>query len=200
MDLLFENLVKSNKEAFKLKVIDISNKLGANPNWLMWVMRSESGLNAQAQNTKYLVQGQPATGLIQFVKSTAEYLGTSIPALYNMSNVDQLDYVYKYFKPYAGRIKSIYDVYLIIFFPIALGKPDSWEFQTKNLKPQTVAKSNPIFDLNKDGIITVAEFKKYIDKKITPEQRPFIFTSTGSAMVGIVFLLGMGLLLRQVLK
>jgi len=196
MALLFEEFIKDNKEAFKLKLIEIAGKLAINPNWLMWVMKSESGLNPQAQNTKYLVHGQPATGLIQFIDTTAAYLGTSIPALYNMNSVEQLEYVYKYFKPYAGKMKSIYDVYSVVFFPAALGKPDSWQFQTKGLSPLAIAKANPIFDLNKDGVITIAEFKKAIDNRIKIKDRPAIFSPiVGGSIVGLLLLFTVGALL-----
>ncbi len=104
-----------------------------------------------------------------------------------MSRVEQLDYVYKYFKPYAGKIKSIYDLYLVTFFPLAIGKPDDWVFEAKNISRSAIAKGNPSFDLNKDGKITIAEFKEAINKKIKPEQKSFIF-SAAAGIGGIIFL------------
>ena len=46
----FENKVTTNKEAFLQKVKLIAVKLGIDPNWLMFVMNSESGLNPAAYN------------------------------------------------------------------------------------------------------------------------------------------------------
>lgn len=175
MDLVLLDKYKGNKKAFADKVIEVSNYLGINPNSLMYVMYSESGLNPQAQNTKYLVEGKPATGLIQFVNSTAKYLGTTIEALYKMDGVQQLDYIKKYFSPFRGKLKSVYDVYLAIFFPIAVGKENSWVFQTKTLSPQVIAKNNPVFDFYKNGRITVEGFKRTLFNRIPEALRAFIF-------------------------
>lgn len=198
MNLLFETNPFVNA-AFYTKVNDISKKLGINPNWLLWVMNNESGLNPQAQNKKFLVHGQPATGLIQFIDTTATGLGTSIPALLKMNSVDQLDYVYKYFKPYTGKIKSIFDLYLVTFFPVAIGKPDNWVFEAKNVARSAVAKSNPSFDINGDGKITIAEFKQAITKKIKPDQKKLIFTAA-NGILGFAFLVGLFFLGRAVMK
>ena len=69
---------------------DICCELQIRPNWLMFVMYFESRLNHRAVNR---ISG--ATGLIQFMPSTARGLGTTTDALFNMSNVDQLYYVKK---------------------------------------------------------------------------------------------------------
>lgn len=160
MMLWYSNYVNKNRDTFLNKVVSISNQLGINPNWLMFVMYWESGLNPAISN-KYT----GATGLIQFMPTTAISLGTSVSELGSMSNVEQLDYVYKYFRPYAGRMKNLYDVYLVTFFPAALGKSDNWILQTSSLSPRIIAEQNPAIDLNKDKQITVGEFKQYIDLK-----------------------------------
>lgn len=166
MALLYINKVKGDRVAFEAKVRDIAMKLGVRPEDLMIVMDVESGLNPQAQNTAHLVEGKPATGLIQFINSTAIGLGTSIEALYNMTGVEQLDYVYRYFAPYAGKIKGVEDLYLITFFPAALGYSDNQAIATSSISAQAVASSNPAIDLNKDRSITVGEFKTWIRKKL----------------------------------
>ncbi|MEY3377044.1 MAG: hypothetical protein RL463_1354, partial [Bacteroidota bacterium] len=93
MKLVYEDLVKENKEAFIQKVKDISGRLGINPNWLMLVMYMESNINHRAVNPM-----GGATGLIQFMPFVATELGTTTKQLLNMSNVEQLNYVEKYFK------------------------------------------------------------------------------------------------------
>lgn len=158
--------VKENSEQFGNKVINIADWLGVNPDWLMQVMYSESGLNHRRQNTAFPFKDGYATGLIQFIPSTAKHLGTTTQALLGMSNVEQLDYVYKYFKPYAGKIKSFIDLYFVTFLPIAVGKPSNWVFQTKNLSKEAIAKANPYFDLNKDEQLTVAEVEAAMLKKV----------------------------------
>lgn len=161
-DLVFLDKYKGDKVAFSNKVRAISADLGIDPNWLMATMYKESKLNPQAQNTKFPVGGGYATGLIQFIPDTARRLGTSTDALYRMDGIQQLDYVKKYFQPYAGRMKSYFDVYIAVFFPAAIGLPDNAPIATKSISASTVARNNPAIDLNKDGSITVAEFKEYL--------------------------------------
>lgn len=94
---------------FLNKVESICNQLGANPDDLMAVMEFESGLDHTSVNPT-----SGATGLIQFMPSTASNLGTSTSALKAMTAVQQLDYVYKYFQPYKGRISNIGDLYMAV--------------------------------------------------------------------------------------
>ena len=152
--LEYENLVASNQDAFIAKVIDISTRLNINPNWLMGVMYVESRLNPTAQNPITF-----ATGLIQFMPNTAKSLGTTIEAIRAMSNVQQLDYVYKYLLPYSGKIKSFSDCYFAVFFPAAIGKADTWVLQAVNLTAAKIAAQNPLYDVGKKGYITVADVK-----------------------------------------
>lgn len=148
------NLVYSNKVTlqFTEKVRYISDKLGINPNWLMWVMFFESSLNPRAVNS-----GTGATGLIQFMPSKARSLGTTTADLLQMSAVEQLDFVYLYLKPYAGRMNCMIDVYFAVFFPVAMNKPDDYVLQTAKLSASKIASQNGGFDLNKDGQITRSE-------------------------------------------
>ena len=156
MKLIFED--KISKE-FKEKVIEISDKLGIDPNSLMLTMYIETAktFNPAIQNKK-----SRATGLIQFMPATARGLGTTVDALKDMTAVDQLDYVYKYLKPYKGRMKEFIDTYLAVFFPLAIGKPDNWVLETKTLSAKTIAEWNPLYDLNKDKKIEKGEITKKI--------------------------------------
>jgi len=166
--MLYEEKVKTNKDAFISKVISISQKLGIEPEWLMQVFVNESGVNHQAVNA---VSG--ATGLIQFMPDTATALGTTCAALKAMTNVQQLDYVYKYLAPYTGKIASYIDLYFTVFFPLAIGKPDDWVFQTTKLSATKIAAQNPAFDLDKDGKLTVAEVREAMLRKVPSEWRSF---------------------------
>ncbi|MDR2684213.1 MAG: transglycosylase SLT domain-containing protein [Prevotellaceae bacterium] len=157
--MIYEEYIPNSKTAFIAKVQQISRQLGINPDWLMVVMYAESRLNPAAYN-----KSSGASGLIQFMPSTAVGLGTTTAALRQMTNVAQLDYVYKYFKNYSGRINSVYDLYKIVFFPAMLGKPADWVLQTSTLSASAIAKANKIIDANNDSKITVAEFEQYVDK------------------------------------
>lgn len=157
MKLVYEELVKENKEAFIQKVKEISGRLGINPNWLMLVMFMESNINHRAVNPM-----GGATGLIQFMPFVATELGTTTKQLLNMSNVQQLNYVEKYFKNWAKYVNGFTDLYLITFYPAALiqKRPDSWNF------PNIVYQYNKGLDRNKDQIINLGEWKRYILSKV----------------------------------
>lgn len=209
MALLFKEHIKGgNVDAFEKKVIEISQKLGIDPNWLMIVMKSESEIDSKAQNNKHKITSkitglkEPATGLIQFTGDTARGLKTTIDDLYKMSNLDQLDYVYKYYKRFAFKINSVYDLYLVTFFPIAVGKPDDWVFKSSDISKSKIAEQNPAMDYNKDGQVTIAEFKRFVKHKIPAnyENAKYETTITRSAkgfiirnntIIGIFFLLAM---------
>jgi len=168
--LIYEDRVKTNKETFIAKVKEIAQRLEIDPNWLMQTFMIESSMNHQAVNPT-----TNATGLIQFMPSTALSLGTSVAALKAMSNVQQLDWVQRYFMPYKGRMKSYVDVYFTVFFPLAVGKPDDWVLQTSTLSAQTIARQNSPFDLNKDGKLTVAEIREVIMRKVPADWRDYFF-------------------------
>ncbi len=149
-----EALAKHGPE-FVQKVKDIAGRLGVKPEWLLAVMKNESGMSTTAKNPN-----GGATGLIQFMPATARGLGTSTEALSKMSATQQLDYVEKFFSPYKGKFQSGADLYLCTFWPAALGKGNDYP-----IGGPEVARVNKTFDLNKDGQITVGEFREYYKKR-----------------------------------
>ena len=156
--MLHDDLNIPNKDEFLQKVKQVSVDLSINPDWLMQIMYKESGINSEIQNPD-----TNATGLIQFMPSTAENLGTTVDDLKAMSNVDQLDYVEKYLasiKRSYGNFGSYLDLYLAVFFPAAIGKPLDTVLQAANLPASVIARVNQGFDLNKDGKITLAEVQQ----------------------------------------
>lgn len=169
MSLLYIDKIKINQQAFESKMITGCKALGIDPNWLMVVMNFESDLNSQKVNP---ISG--AIGLIQFMPSTAISLGTSTAALKKMSNVQQLDYVFKYLVAYRTRIKTFIDLYFAVFFPLAIDKPLDFVMEAKNLSRSVIAKQNPVFDRNKDGKITVAEVQDTLFERIPEAYRSII--------------------------
>jgi hypothetical protein len=159
-NLLFIKKVKYNQSQFDAKVRDVASRLGIDPDWLMMCMNIESDLNSQAQN-KYT----GAAGLIQFMPSTAAGLGTTTAALLAMSNVEQMDYVYKYLRPYEWRMNSFVDVYFAIFFPRAMNKPDDYVLQTDTISAAKIAEQNPAYD-DGSGQVTVDSVKQAILAKV----------------------------------
>lgn len=140
------------------RIIWIAEQLGLpkeeGANYLMTCIAWESGrtFSPSIKNAA----GSGATGLIQFMPATAKALGTTVEKLAAMSAEDQLNYVYKYFLPYKGKLKNLGDVYMAILWPAGVGKVDSYVLWNKKTKPTTY-RQNAGLDVNKDGTITRAE-------------------------------------------
>jgi hypothetical protein len=149
-------------QAFVDKVHQIAGEIGAKPEWLFAVMQNESGMSPSAYNAN-----GGATGLIQFMPSTAKAMGTTTDALKNMSALQQLDYVEKFYAPYKGQLHSGSDLYMATFYPLALSKGNDFVLGSEQSPAwaATVAKANPAFDLNKDGQITKGEFQQYYNQR-----------------------------------
>src|SRR5690606_7347779 len=82
-------------EAFLRGVEEMAGRLGTRPEYILAVMSFETG-GSFSPGVRNGV-GSGATGLIQFMPTTARELGTSTDALARMSAVEQLEYVERYF-------------------------------------------------------------------------------------------------------
>lgn len=150
---------------FTIKLQEICKKLQIeNYVWLLLVMWKESRINPKARNSE-----SKATGLIQFMPSTAKEYGLTVDDIRNMNEIEQLDLVYKYYKNFTGRLKTVQDVYAVTFFPAAIGKEDDYVLKTKNVSAKTIASQNKVIDLNKDNEITRGEFDEYVVKDLPSE-------------------------------
>ena len=154
----------SDNSLFNDKLQEIADELGVTVDDLVGIMQHESRLNPSAVNPY-----TGAVGLIQFMPNTAKGLGTSIDALKQMSAVDQLDYVKKFYKPIAGKAKDIGDLYMYTFLPAAVGKPDDFVIGVKDsdskvfgINQDALYKQNAVFDSEKKGYYTVGDVKKRI--------------------------------------
>lgn len=97
--------------------------------------------------------GSGAIGLIQFMPTTAAGLKTSTAALAAMTAEDQLNFVYKYFLPFKGKIANLSDMYCAILFPPAVGKPDNYALFSSGV----AYRQNSGLDADKNGAVTKAE-------------------------------------------
>jgi hypothetical protein len=163
MSLIFLEKVKENQRAFAKKVEQIGKELDFNPNWLMALMNSESAGTFSPSILNFA--GSGAVGLIQFMPKTAIYLGTTVEQLAKMTNLEQLDWVKKYIVVTMRdrkimKVEDYDDLYFMIFYPAAIGKPDTWVF------PDQIYAQNKGIDMNRNGQITVAEFREFIKRKI----------------------------------
>lgn len=111
---------------------------------------------------KQNMAGAQAYGLIQFMAPAAADLRTTVDALKSMSQLDQLQYVFKYFemrmKQY-GKFKRLDDFYLSVFYPKAIGFSPNEKIFVRGAKGYT---QNNGLDINKDGIITIGEISAKI--------------------------------------
>lgn len=156
-------------QTFRDRVWWISETLDVDPDYLMACMAWESAESFRPDIRN--AAGSGATGLIQFMPSTAVGLGTTTAKLAAMSAEDQLNYVYKYFRPYKGRLNNLGDVYMAILWPAGVGKPDSYVLWNKATKPTTY-RQNAGLDLNKDGTITRKECLAKIEGKLAKGLKP----------------------------
>ncbi|MEG1728179.1 MAG: peptidoglycan-binding domain-containing protein [Bacteroidaceae bacterium] len=157
-------------DTFKNRVLWIRDDLlmpkeGAN--WLMSCMAFETGRTFRAD--KKNAAGSSGTGLIQFMRATALSMGTTVEKLAAMTAEDQLNWVYRYFKPYKGKLNTLGDVYFAILYPKALGKPDNWVMWEQGTLSYT---QNKGLDRNKDGKITRSEVLVTINS-VYQEGKPY---------------------------
>lgn len=110
----------SRAEAFRTKLLSVSRELSIDSNYIMACIALETGKTFRIDIKK---PGSSATGLIQFMKGTAEELGTATAQLRKMDRVEQMGYVEKYFKMQANNVGistdqwKLEDVYYSIFSP-----------------------------------------------------------------------------------
>lgn len=155
-------------DRFLNRVIAIADALdlprGDGPSDLMSCMAWESGesFSPSIRNGA----GSGATGLIQFMPATAKSLGTTTDKLAKMTAYDQLEYVYRYFRPYRGRLHNLGDIYMAILWPAGVGKSDNWVLWDSKSRPTTY-RQNIGLDVNKDGVITRGECLFKVQEKKT---------------------------------
>jgi hypothetical protein len=159
---LKKNILKAEVDDFIQKVIMISCQLQINPNWLMVVMELETAGTFDPSITNPLGY----TGLIQFGKARASDVKTTPDALREMDAYAQLDFVKDALMPFRTKMHRLVDVYLAVFFPVAIGKPDGYVLHTSRLSAERIASWNPLFDINRDKMIQVWEIKQKINDRL----------------------------------
>jgi hypothetical protein len=146
-----EDLAAIQSPEFNEKLNKIGKKLGVDPNDLMRIMKFETAGTMSPGKTNNKSQ---AVGLIQFMPDTARGLGTSSEELAQMSAVEQLDYVYRFYK--KNGVKSgmgIGDLYMLTFMPLyaqeeddtVLGQKGGGKLPGTNLSMHKIWDQNPGF-------------------------------------------------------
>lgn len=155
-DKLAKNNVSLSPE-FERKVKEVAARIGIpNYEYLMSVMTFETAgtMSPSIRNYK-----SSATGLIQFLESTAKNLGTTTEKLARMNQIEQMDLVEKYLMPFQGKLKTLADVYAAVFRPILIGK-DS--FLVVAEKGTQIYNANSGLDSNGDGYLVWGEIMAHL--------------------------------------
>lgn len=157
--------------AFIRGVEAMAERIGARPEHLLAVMSFETGgtFSPGVRNGA----GSGATGLIQFMPTTARELGTSTDALARMSSVEQLEFVERYFAQRSdpGDLRTLEGVYTTVLY----GSPRSEPGATLFSQGTSAYRMNAPLDLNRDGRITAGEATSFVRNKIegqAPGPRP----------------------------
>ncbi len=147
-------------DKFEKKVRKVSKKLSVPAEWLMAVMYSESKFDASVSNHR----GSGATGLIQWMPTTAQDFDITVEKLRNLNHSEQLDYVYDYLDRVRRKYKqyeTLTELYLAILYPKAIGEDYCY---TMYAKPSEAYKLNIGLDIDKDGRVTVKDIDDRMKK------------------------------------
>jgi len=136
-------------------LVNTANAIGIEAAWLASVINFETG--GTFSTTVENKAGSGAVGLIQFMPSTARaLLGTAteseaVGRLKAMSFSEQLELVKQYFAPYIGKLRSLEDTYLAVFYPAFIGKPSD---AVLGHAPDAIYTQNAGFDTSGKGFVT----------------------------------------------
>jgi hypothetical protein len=142
---------------FLTKVETVANNVGVTQEDLLRVIQFET---AGSFAPDQISGTSSAVGLIQFMPTTAEDLGTTSRDLALLNRSDQMDFVEKYLTRFKGRMKDFGDLYMAVHFPAAVGKDDDYVVYAKDHKykgRRQAYAANKGMDVNKDGKVTKSE-------------------------------------------
>ena len=147
---------------FRAKLRDVAATLVCDPSHLMAVIHFET---AGTFSPAIQHPATNATGLIQFVPSTAEQLGTTIDNLKAMSQLQQLDMVVAYFQMFNffGKLHTLSDVYMAVLYPAAVGRPEAHVLFAQGSEAYRL---NRGLDLNGDGAVTKHEASSHVQRSL----------------------------------
>ncbi len=193
----------SKKDVLLIKAL--ANKYGFPPEWLSNLINFETGGLFSTKITNSI----GATGLIQFIPSTAKDLGVTTDILRKMTFAQQLAYVDLYLSRYfngAGANKGIFDkktgkvtknftqtdLFMIIFYPVAVGRPDfvfplnvqkanAGIAKPSDYKSRALASSTAPFKNVSDYISSTTQVAKYASNNWLP----ITLISIGALALGV---------------
>lgn len=152
---------------FRTKLVQVAERIGADPTDLAAVIAFESGFSPTAQNEK-----SGATGLIQWLPSTARNLyGLTTGQIYTMSAIDQLDLVERYFRASNGPKGTVHDLYMLVWHGHPASQSEILAAQGElGISGDAYAKNSDL-DRDRDGRITGAEASSFVRAIVTEARR-----------------------------
>lgn len=176
--------LRQTSSAFRSALAEMALSIGLDPSYIAAVMKVETG-GTFSPSIRNPFTG--ATGLIQFMPATARAMGTSTDELGRMSNIQQLEWVKRFFRPYLNRIRPHVpgDYYLAVFYPAMIGRaPDTVIYSAGD----TGYAQNAGLDRNGDGLITVSDVTGTVDGVVAAaRQRPPLEVSVGVSLLAWTF-------------
>lgn len=144
-------LVENTSPAFRAELWRMSERLGLDVDCVAGTISFETGgsFDPAIKNPR-----SSAIGLIQFLEDTAIGLGTTTAQLRQMTAVQQLYYVERFYERQARRIRSCCDHYLAVFMPDLIGKSPSDVAMQRGDGNYEV---NSGFDRDGDGVVYVSD-------------------------------------------
>jgi hypothetical protein len=185
--LPYEDLNLINKESFIDKVHEVANRLSIKPAWLMIVIWIECKFNRGIVNTY-----SGTVGLIQWtISNVCKFWNLPKPyiakdkkgriiitpeikrihkVVQDTPGVEQLEKVFEYLEPYIGKMKTLHDVYLAIFYPAAIGRNDNFVLGSERSIAwmKIVYAGNKNLDMfgDRDGLLEVSDVKAWVEAHI----------------------------------
>ncbi len=145
---------------FRAELLRVAGRLGLSADALAGVMGLESGFRADIVNPS-----GGATGILQFIPSTARRLGTTVEALRKMNATAQLKYVEAFFRgtPRLTQGSRAGDYYIATFMPAFIGLPDVVPIAVKG---DPIYDQNAGLDVTKDGVLTVGDVRARLENEL----------------------------------
>lgn len=148
--------------AFIAELERVAGRLGMDPVHLFTLMHFETGGSFAPDQLN--AAGSGATGLIQFMPSTAKSLGTTTADLAQMTAVQQLAYVEQYMNQWRSRgLGTLGNAYLAVLYPAAMSMELDEAVFRRGTKAYT---QNAGLDVNRDGIVTKSEIVEKIYQRM----------------------------------
>lgn len=160
---------------FRAALVQLARDNNLDPDKVGAVIAIESGFRANDQNSR----GERALGLIQFwadyfpALARAARMDVTWEDLRHLSATEQLPLVMAYFRQHRiTAANSAADYLVATFLPSQIGKPSGTVLALRGssdllpgtkLKLGTIYASNPTYDTNGDGVITVGDLQERID-------------------------------------